>query len=416
MWPVVIPSNLIIKEMRMKPVLHALTLAMVGVGLSGCGYLFGDEGYFRDRGSDYQAATIEQRMTVPPELQSKPIGDLLPVPGRVSAGGTGKFEVPRPQGLNVDTGASDFSLHQNGPERWLLAQQAPAAIWPQVRQFLSEYGVAVAHESATLGEIETDWLSFEAQAGNALMRRLQPAMEATGRRALDQEQRIPDRNPDVLPDTSARGLQETGVRVTGQEQRFRLRVEPGVQSGTSEIKVLHMQRSQGTGRSDWPASSDNTTLERAVLAEMEAYLNQADRLDSVVLSTAGASALPSAARSSLDRDGAGNPVLTIDADFNRAWAAVGQALASADIEVDDLNRTGGVYYLSSGHSTDAEKPGFLGRLFGRGKAEDASLQRTQVRLTPVGSRVQVTVEEGIDTSSDPELARALLGRIHENLN
>ncbi|MDY3197900.1 MAG: hypothetical protein RBT58_05975, partial [Pseudomonadaceae bacterium] len=62
----------------MKPVLNALTLMMVGVGLSGCGYLFGEDGYFRDRGSDYQTATIEPRMTVPPELQSKPIGDLLP--------------------------------------------------------------------------------------------------------------------------------------------------------------------------------------------------------------------------------------------------------------------------------------------------------------------------------------------------
>lgn len=398
----------------MKPVLNALTLVIVGVGLTGCGYLFGDEGYFRDRGSDYQTSVIEPRMTVPAELQSKPIGDLLPVPGRISAGGTGKFEVPRPQGLHIGADASDVSLQQNGSERWLLAQQGPAGIWPQVRQFLSEYGVAVAHESATLGEIETDWLAFDRDASNALMRRLQPAMEATGRRSADQEQRIPDRTPDVLPDTSGRGLQETGVRVSGQEQRFRLRVEPGVQSGTSEIKVLHMQRSQGSQHSDWPTSSDNANLERALLAEMEGYLNQADRLDSVVLSTAGAA--PSAARSSLDQDGAGNPVLTINADFNRAWAAVGQALASADIQVDDLNRSGGVYYLNAGQSADGDKPGFFGRLFGRGKADESALQRTQVRLTPVGSRVQVTVEDSIDTSSDPTQARALLSRIHQNLN
>ena len=398
----------------MKPVLNALTLVMVGVGLSGCGYLFGDEGYFRDRGSDYQVSTIEPRMTVPPELQSKPIGDLLPVPGRISAGGTGKFQVPRPQGLNVAADFSDFSLQQNGSERWLLAQQPPASIWPQVRQFLSEYGVAVVQESATLGEIETDWLAFDRDADNALMRRLAPVMGAGGRRTAEQDQRIPDRTPDMLPDTSGRGLQETGQRITGQEQRFRLRVEPGVQSGTSEIKVLHMQRSRGTEHSGWPASSDNTNLERAVLTEMEAYLNQADRLDSVVLSTAGAAA--SAARSWLEQDGAGNPVLTINADFNRAWAAVGQALASADIEVDDLNRTAGVYYLNPGQSADAQKRGFLGRLFGRDKAQEPILQRTQVRLTPLGNRVQVTVEDSIDTSSDASLARALLSRIHEHLN
>ena len=395
----------------MKPVRNALTLAMVGVGLSGCGYLFGDDGYFRDRGSDYQMASIEQRMTVPAELQSKPIGDLLPVPGDIRAGGTGKFEVPRPQGLNVSTDVSDYSLQQNGGERWLLAQETPSNVWPQVRQFLSEYRMPVASESATLGEIETGWLAQDAD--NALMRRLLPAVGAA-RRAAEQTQRIPDRAPDVLPSTSERGLQGTELSIGGQEQRFRLRVEPGVQSGTSEIKVLHMQRSQGTERSDWPDRSDNANLERAVLAELEAYLNQAEGLVSVALSTADDA--PSAGRSSLVQDGAGNPVLNINADFNRAWAAVGQALARADIQIDDLNRTAGVYYINPGQSATEERPGFFGRLFGRDKPEDSQAQRTQVRLTPMGSQVQVTVEDNIDTSSDSSQASALLGRIHENLN
>ena len=398
----------------MKPVLNALTLAVVSVGLSGCGYLFGEDGYFRDRGSDYQAATIAPRMTVPVELQSKPIGDLLPVPGQVRAGGTGKFQLPRPQGLNISADLSDFSLQQNGAERWLLAQHAPSSMWPQVRQFLSEYGVPVEHESATLGEIETGWLVTGDNAGNALMRRLQPAMEASGRRTADQDQRIPDRDPDVLPSTSGRGLQDTGVRSGGQEQRFRLRVEPGVQSGTSEIKVLHMQRSQGTERTDWPERSDNANLERAVLAELEAYLNQAGDLSSVVLSTAGDA--PSAARSSLGQDSTGAPVLNINADFNRAWAAVGQALASADIKVDDLNRSAGVYFVSPDESALEDKPGFFGRLFGRGKSDDGQQQRTQLRLTSVGSGVQVSVVNDADAGSDANLARALLSRIHENLN
>lgn len=411
MWPVVIPRNLIIKEMRMKPVLNALTLVMVGVGLSGCGYLFGEDGYFRDRGSDYQTAVVEPRMTVPDELQSKPIGDLLPVPGEIRAGGSGKFQLPRPQGINVDTTASDFSLQQNGSERWLLAQHAPASVWPQVRQFLTEYQVPVARESSALGEIETDWLSFDTDASNPLVRRLQPALGASGRRA--EQQRIPDRTADVLPDTSGRGLQDTEVRGGGSQQRFRLRVEPGVQSGTSEIKVLHMQRSEGSTHGDWPASSNNSNLERALLAELEAYLNQGGALDSVVLSTVGDA--PATRRSSLDQDGAGNPVLNINADFNRAWAAVGQALAAADIQVDDLNRSAGVYYVNPQQSAEADKPGFIGRLFRRGSPEPQS-QRTEVRLTPVGNRVQVTVEDSINTSTDSSEARALLSRIHENLN
>src|SRR5690554_7807509 len=90
------PGNLIIKETRMKPVLNALTLMRVGAGLSGCGYLFGEDGYFRDRGSDYQTATIEPRRTVPPQLQAKPSADLLPEPGEARAGGTAKDKAARP--------------------------------------------------------------------------------------------------------------------------------------------------------------------------------------------------------------------------------------------------------------------------------------------------------------------------------
>lgn len=367
----------------MKPVLNALTLVVMGVGLSGCGYLFGEDGYFRDRGSDYQAAVVEPRMTVPAELDSKPIGDLLPVPGEIRAGGTGKYRVPRPQGLSVGADFSEFSQQQNGGERWLLAQRAPSGLWPQVRQFLSEYQVPVARESATLGEMETGWLAFDSNADNPLVRRLLPAV----------------------------GLNR---RADG-EQRFRLRVEPGVQSGTSEIKVLHMQRSQGSERAEWPATSDNSNLERAMLAELETYLSQTGEADSAALSSVDE--LPAARRSTLEQDGAGNPVLTLQTDFNRAWAAVGQALARADILVDDLNRSAGVYYVNPQQSASDDRPGFFGRLFRRGKSADTTaVQRTQVRLTSVGNRVQVTVEDSIDTSSDSGQARELLRRIHDNLN
>src|SRR5690606_10929550 len=97
-------------------------------------------------------------------------------------------------------------------------------------------------------------------------------------------------------------------------------------------------------------------------------------------------------------------------------AAVGQALASADIRVDDLDRSAGVYYVKPQQSARQDKPGFFDRLFGRGMAEADAQQRTQVRLSPGGNRCQVTVEDSITTSTDSHEARALLSRILENLN
>lgn len=370
----------------MKPVLKVLPLLLVGAGLSGCGYLFGEDGYFRDRGSDYRDSVVEPRMTVPAELNSKPIGDLLPVPGKIQAGTNdqGKFDLPRPSALNVGKDFSEFSLQQNGGERWLLAQRAPSELWPRVRQFLAEYRVPLAKESATTGDLETGWLAFEDDE-NPLVRRLLPAVG-------------PNR------------------RTIGQEQRFRVRVEPGVQSGTSELKVLHMQRSQGGDDTQWPSSSDNSNLERAVLAELESYLSQDDSEDSASLLTVDET--PVARRSTLDKDGAGNPVLNLNTDFNRAWSAIGQALGKADILIVDLNRSAGVYYVNEGErAVEPKKPGFFRRVFTRKKIQQPDkTQRTQIRLTTLGNRVQVSVEDNISTSTDSSQAKKLLSRIQDNLN
>jgi outer membrane protein assembly factor BamC len=371
------------KELFMKPVLGALTRALLA-GLGGCGYLAGEDGYFRDRGSDYQGVVIEPRIDIPEGVNSKPLGDLLPVPGQVQAQASGeKFEVPRPQPMLVSADAAEFSLQQNGSIRWVQAQRSAAEVWPLVRQFWNDYQVPVASETPSLGQLQSDWVAFDLQADNPLLRRILPAIGE-------------------------------GRRIEGQEHRFRMRVEPGVEGANSEIYITQMSRSQGGTLNDWPTNSDNANLERAVLAEIETYLNQSSSGASIT-SLVAAQAGP---RAVLARDGAGNPVLTLQSDFNRAWAAIGQALSQADIRIADLNRSSGVYYIDLAQAaSNQEKPGFFGRLFGRDEAsEDDRAQRTEVRLTAVGGTVQVTVDETINTAADPRVATDVLERIQMNLN
>ncbi|HDZ56288.1 MAG TPA: outer membrane protein assembly factor BamC [Pseudomonas xinjiangensis] len=373
------------KENKMKPVLGALTIALLGSSLSGCGYIFGDAGYFRDRGSDYQTAAVEPRMTVPPELEHKPLGDMLPVPGVTSPALDEKFTTPRPQPLDAGADGSAFSLQQDGASRWLLAQRAPEEVWPRVRQFLTAYDIPVAHEDASLGEMETAWIAFDLQPDNPLVRRLAPAVGPS--RTLD-----------------------------GREQRFRVRIEPGVRATNTEIHVLHMSRSQGGTLESWPESSENVNLERAFLAELETHLSQSSGDD--VASLMATRDVPTSANSSLGQDGAGNPVLTLQSEFNRAWASVGAALGRADILVADLNRSAGVYYVDLNQTrTEQESKGFFSGLFGGDEpVEEDSFQRIQVRLTQIGNQVLVTVEESIENAAEAALARDLLKRIRDNLS
>src|SRR5690606_27554660 len=126
MRPVVSQSrNMFSKEYKMKPVTGALAIAVLSSSLSGCGYIFGDEGYFRDRGGDYQLSTVEPRIQIPEGVNSKPLGDMLPVPGVTGPATADKFVVPRPRPMAVSGDEAGFSLQQTGSRRWLHAASAP---------------------------------------------------------------------------------------------------------------------------------------------------------------------------------------------------------------------------------------------------------------------------------------------------
>lgn len=251
-----------------------------------------------------------------------------------------------------------------------------------MQQFLADYRVPVADEKPELGEVQTQWQAFEGTS-NPLMRRLATAFGE-------------------------------GRRIDELEQRLRVRVEPGVRSGTSELYVVQMTRSAGGNESKWPERSHDSNVESAVLAELETYLNQSGGSD---IASLAASRMPVADRSELVRDGAGNAVLRMSVDFNRAWAAIGAALEKSDVVISDLNRSAGVYYVDLSETvSERDGGGFFSGWFGRGKSdEDQAEARLQVRLTQIGNEIQVTVDQGIETATDPAVARDLLTRIRDNL-
>tara|TARA_Y100000592_G_scaffold97919_1_gene169711 strand:+ start:18 stop:923 length:906 start_codon:yes stop_codon:yes gene_type:complete len=283
--------------------------------------------------------------------------------------------------------SSAFALQQQGSSRWLVAQLPANEVWPLLARFWSDYRVPMAEQDAALSEFSTEWVNFGEAAGNPLVRRLMP-------------------------------LLEEGRRVEGEEQRFRVRLEPGVNAGASEIKVIHQNRDIGDSDSQWPARSDNPNFERGLLAELETYLNQSV--------SAGGSALVSSiinsgpVENSLEQDGAGNSILYISADFNRAWADVGEALARADVLVTDYNRSSGVYYVDLDRTrSEKEEPGFFARWFGgddEAEQQVADENQLQVRLTPSSNRIEVSVDAGIEKAADSARARDLLERIQRGLN
>ncbi len=264
-----------------------------------------------------------------------------------------------------------------------MAQRNPAEVWPSTRQFFESNGFRIAQERPQTGELVTGW-----------------------------------QRPEALSASIAGSLKSAAP---DSEVRLRVRIEPGVQRNTSEVFVVSASRPAGSGgEPEFPASGPgNAALEAAVLDQMVASMaSGAEQGGSVSLLAARDFDAPS--RISLSDDGNGNPVLSLGADFDRAWSSVGRALEGGDVRVDDLNRSLGVYYinLAEGAQVNEKKPGFFGRLFGGEpdkEQEDARADRYQVRLTRVGDGVQVSVEKDIDTVAPDDVARRVLGLIQDNL-
>ncbi|CAI8776434.1 MULTISPECIES: outer membrane protein assembly factor BamC [Pseudomonas] len=370
----------------MKRLAGLSALALIISSTSGCGWIWGPEGYFRDRGSDYLEAQATKPMQLPPDVNvAKRLDPLLPIPRNVADDTTkGEYVVPRPQPISAVADASDYSLQKSGDSRWIVAQRPPAEVWPVAVQFFQDNGFRIDEQRPQTGEFTTAW-----QQGSELSA------------------------------TMAKRLQAGGV-AADSEARVRVRIEPGVQRNTSEVYVVSAERPAGsTANVDFTNRSVNTGVDSALVDEMLASMSRiSEKGGSVSLLAARDYDTPS--RVSLTEDGSGNVVLNLGEDLDRAWASVGRALEQGPWRVEDINRSLGLYYINVAEKAERkdEEPGFFGKLFGSKPTKEeieTRAERYQVRLSKVGETVQVTVEKNINTVAPAETARKVLGVIQDNL-
>lgn len=354
----------------------ALILAGLS-GLSGCGWLWGDTGYFRDRGNDYLGARNLPPMQLPEGAESRALDPLLPVPAHIADVPAGHDSpVRRPQAVNQALLEGDFSIQRSSGQSWILAQRIPAQMWHMTRAYFEELGYTVDAERPHLGEFTTAWL---------------PATE------------IPEATRDAL------GLGKSG------DSRFRVRIEPGVQRNTSEIFVDAASR-KGSRESDWSAGKAAPEAAR-VLAGLERFYNQAGS-QGQSYSLLASRAYDAPRRVSLIEAGEGGlQVLRLDAGMEQAWSGVGRALSAAGIYVDDIDRSKGVYFIDLERRAAQQEPGFFKRLFSsKSSRQPASGQPYRVKLTQISRQVFVGVEREPGQLADVATTRRILTAIQPHLN
>lgn len=287
--------------------LRRLLLLTLILNMTACGWLFGDDGMFRDRGEDYRKARVEPELTLPENIESPAMeGNYAIPPISDQSKLQSAFVVPRPESLAEEAERDNVRINKLGDQKWILVNDSPGEVWPRLRGFLDLNQLTLARTDAVNGLLETAWM--------------QPAAE------------------DSL------------------KERYRLRIEQGVQRGTCEVYVL--QADLRAGREEWPAVSSNSEREDIMTQELSQYL--ADSTAEASVSMLAQQAIDSAGRVSIEQPKEGEPYLKLDLPFSRAWASLNLAVKKAGFTLDDLDRSQRLVYVNYiAEDPDADEGGFF---------------------------------------------------------
>lgn len=278
----------------MRKALAIMTVTALSTSLSGCGWLFGDDGVFRDRGNDYRSAKLEPSLQIPEGMSKTAIAsEEFGIPETKNTEPLSpEFTVPRPPKLDVVP--DSVRINKLGKQSWILADASPAELWAQVRTFLNASKLPVARAEATSGQLETSWLQ-PANSGQA-------------------------------------------------EERYQFIVDQGVQPGTSEVRVVQAVRANSP--SSWPRYSDDAGREDAMLRELAQYL--ADASSAGAVSMLAERGIDDTGRLTLQQSVNGSdPSLLIKLSFERSWAALDGALERGQFAIEDRNQEQKTFWVKA---------------------------------------------------------------------
>ncbi len=356
---------------------RALSLLLISCNLSlisGCSFLFGNEGYFRSRSMDYQAAEQTRPLVLPPDMEVVARPDIYPIPD-IRAGDYYSpqdiEEIPRPESLLSVFEDAGLEMVSDGERQWLVAERDFPELWEDLTLFFKASGVELEQVDPESRTLITAWL--------------QPRQkEAEG---------FWDSFVEFFSFDSTPYLRE----------KFRIQVEDGQKHNQYNLLVDHVridtrdEELPATGAIDWTLSDDDDEQElvAAMYDELVNYLSD----DEVRFrrSSLFSQNLTSQASYLLTRDGNDFPVLVMQRDFNRAWIAVAEALEKSGLIIEDRNRSLGIFYLNYGEDDEGEPVQY------------------QLKLNRAENGIQVAVQISDDEVAPKAVSDQILESVKENL-
>jgi outer membrane protein assembly factor BamC len=280
-----------------------------------------------------------------------------------------------------------LKLERSGSERWLVVPEPPEKIWPKVKEFWQEAGFLIKIERPEAGVMETDW--------------------------AEDRSKIPEGGGRNL-----NGRPGEGLYSSGQRDKFRTRLDRGLQPDTTEIYISHRgmievqaNEPRDANAAAWQPRPSDPGLEAEFLRRLMVRFGMDEARAKSQLA-----ALKKEERAKIVEGQGGASAIDLAEPFDRAWRRVGLVLDRAGFTVEDRNRSQGYYFVRYVNPEVEAQEGFFSKLAFWRSAPDPKAQqyRVLVKGRDESSEIQVLNKEG---GPDPsETARKILSLLQQQLN
>jgi outer membrane protein assembly factor BamC len=339
---------------------------------------------------DYKSVSSAPPLEIPPDLSSPRFDDRFAVN---TASGLAQQDANRPRNAELLPKNPDAHIARAGQERWLVVKATPEQTWAQVHKFWTDMGFVIATEQPQYGTMETDWVENRAEIPNDFARK------------------YIGKYIDIFYDTYKR-------------DKFRTRIERGVEPGTTEIYISHRGMEQiPTTKVDnsspaafaWAPTPENPELEAEMLSRLMVRFGASE--PQAEAAVAQSTAQPERARIE-KQDGVSR--LVVDDTFDRAWRRVGLALDRSGFTVVDRDRSKGLYYVRySDPEVDMSKKdrekGFLSKLMFWKKDDENKPENYRVLVADATPRSLVSVQDADGAQDRSDVGDRILGLIKDQL-
>jgi len=350
---------------------------------------------------DYRSAKTLPALEVPPDLNSVSNSGGTTIPG-VRAGSelsnthTAQEQI---QGLppsgnqqlatrsQVLPSSPNARIERSGTQRWLVVRGDPDRLWGDIRNFFIGNGLLLVVDNPQTGVMETDWAENYADVGNA--------WQKFQRKYLG------------------------GLFTTGTRDKFRVRIERGLEPGTSEIYLSHRRMEEVLKGPDdaytnkefvWQPKPSDPNLEAEMLRLLMVHLGvEEEKAKTLVAETDK----PKTVNAELAKADNGIYRLIVRDEFNKAWQRVGLSLDRIGFTVEDRNRSDGIYYVRLVDEKATQKRGWFSRMF-RNEASNRA-EQYQVKLQANGTESLVTVNNKDGQPEKSDTGKKILSMLQEQL-